>query len=139
LNSVLEFEKDVPGGIFHSRRVRQLVQDQVPEIRTLLDILVGEESWYERYLFDQQFAHPGWSGMVARLELNPDGLFDPRPIKLRNFILIELLLEIDALDQKGGTDRPPLARQIRRVPEPLFADYPAHEYWEILSIWQEAF
>ncbi|MBL0134714.1 MAG: DUF2309 family protein [Chitinophagaceae bacterium] len=61
-------------------------------------ILVGNESAFEHYLFDQQFSHRGWSGMVATLEAKPDSLLDKRRISLYDVVVLELLLEIDALD-----------------------------------------
>ncbi len=86
--------------IFKSSRVRHLLLHTDCSMESLLKILVGDESLYEQYLFDQQFAHAGWSGMVAVLEKHPETLLDKKHISLHDFIVFELLLEIDALDRK---------------------------------------
>ncbi len=56
------------------------------------------------YVFDQQFAHPGWSGMVSVLESQPESLLDTKRITLEDLVLVECLMEIDALDKKFAED-----------------------------------
>ena len=62
IDSVREIEKNGLVSIFKTERARNLLLAQETSIADLLKILVGDERWYEHYLFDQQFAHPGWSG-----------------------------------------------------------------------------
>jgi hypothetical protein len=31
----------------------------------LLRITVGDSRFFKQYIFDQQFSHPGWSGIVC--------------------------------------------------------------------------
>lgn len=40
--------------------------------------------------------------MVSTLEHHPTALFDARPITLKEYVLVELLLEIDCIDMKKG-------------------------------------
>lgn len=128
--------------IFKSKRVRQLLLHTHCSIQKLLDILVGDESLYEQYLFDQQFAHAGWSGMVSVIEKHPETLLDKRKITLNDFIIFELLLEIDALDTKFGEGKwKPLMENVpeREIHVPFFAPIQKRELFEVYALWQEAY
>ena len=126
--------------IFKTKRARKLLLDEKVTLKDLLKILVGEEVHYEQYLFDQQFAHPGWSGFVSVVEHHPDTLLDTRNICLEELIFFELLLEIDALDQKFGQIWKPLMIQSEDVAiQPLFDEVPVTELKTVLQLWQEAF
>jgi uncharacterized protein YbcC (UPF0753/DUF2309 family) len=108
-------------------------------LSALLKMIVGNEAYYEQYLFDQQCSHRGWSGMAATLESRPDANLYPKKIALRELILLELLLEIDALEAEKGADWRPLCAQIETEPLHLFEDVPVSELHEIYAIWQDAF
>jgi uncharacterized protein len=138
LESLRGLEKNSFGGLFSGHRAKRLLLKENCSLSDLLQILVGKEHLYARYLFDQQFAHPGWSGMVAVLEQNPGNLLDTRIISLRDFIFFELLLEIDALDKKFGENWRPLGFEIEQTPAPLFEKTPTSELQEVLAIWQNA-
>lgn len=138
LSSIKQLEKNRLSGFFKSSRVKTLLEKEIT-IAELLDILVGNEVLYENYLFDQQFSHPGWSGMVSTIEKNTSSLLDKRKITLQELIIFELLLEIDVLDQKFGINWKPLSQNIEVIPEDLFAKPNYSEYFDVLSIWQEAF
>ncbi len=105
----------------------------------MLDILVGDESYFEQYLFDQQFTHQGWSGMVAVIESNQNSLLDSRKITLEEFIVFELLLEIDALDNKFGPIWAPLAHQAKIEPLDLFSEVNETQLFKVLTLWQQSF
>lgn len=139
LNSLREMEKNSMVSFFKTPRAKKLFLRESLTITDLLDILVGDETFYHHYLFDQQFAHPGWSGMVAFIENNPNSLLDSKKISLRELIFFELLLEIDALDQKHGETWAPLKSRINRQIEPLFDNVAKTELSEVLIMWQEAF
>ncbi|MCU0439649.1 MAG: DUF2309 domain-containing protein [Raineya sp.] len=125
---------------FKSKRVQKLLHDPHLSIKKLLDILVGDEQWYEQYLFDQQFAHAGWSGMVTVLEVHPERLLDKKKISLKEFIIFELLLEIDALDKKFGENHwKPLANFVDDKIIHLFEPIKKRELFEVYEIWQEAY
>ena len=138
LNSLKELESNQFVSFFKSDRVKKLLNDE-PSIAFLLKILVGDEQYFGHYLFDQQFSHPGYSGMVSVLSDNTKALIDERPIKLEDFIIFELLLEIDALDNYFGSIWAPLGSKINTVITPIFDEVEKTELTEIRRIWQESF
>lgn len=138
LSSIRELESTSFSGFFSTKRAKKLLQERA-SITDLLKIIVGDERFYETYIFDQQFSHPGWSGMVATLESNPAALLDKRLITFEELIIFELLLEIDTLDKKFGENWAPLASRIRETPKDLFGEIEANEHFEVLSLWQQAF
>jgi hypothetical protein len=85
LSSIREFERMSYGSIFNSKRVRDLLLNNNCSLEYLLEILVGDETLFAQYLYDQQFAHQGWSGMVSFIEDNPNALLDTKKITLHNF------------------------------------------------------
>ncbi len=139
LAAIRELEKESVTSFFRGKRARHLLLDSSLDIQRLLDILVGDVSLFERYLFDQQFSHPGWSGIVGVVERTPDTLLERREISSRELITFELLLEIDALDQALGQDWLPLAQVLPLRPEDLFAPTPRTERFDVLELWQQAF
>jgi uncharacterized protein len=139
LTTIREMERNTYSSFFKTPRARKLLMDRKCEISDLLNILVGDETLYEHYLFDQQFAHPGWSGMVSVVEDMPQTLLDQRRITLQEFIIFELLLEIDTLDNKFGENWIPLGIRLQKKPEHLFAPVIKTEYHAVLHLWQDAF
>jgi len=140
LASVKDMEQNSFTSFFRKERAKKLFLSGNVGLNDLLKILVGEESLYESYLFDQQFAHQGWSGMVAAIEKSPETLIDQRKITLKDFITLELLLEIDSLDMQFGEGNwAPLATRVSIKPAPLFDPVNATELEEVLSMWQEAY
>jgi uncharacterized protein YbcC (UPF0753/DUF2309 family) len=109
LQSMRELEKNSYSSFFKTRRARNLLLETDCSLRNLLKLVVGNESLYEHYLFDQQFSHQGWSGIVSSIELQPESLLETKNITLRDFIAFELLLEIDALEYHFGNNWDPLA------------------------------
>lgn len=140
LNSLREIEKNSFSSLFSTERARLLFMDPAKSITDLLDILVDDSDLYEQYLFDQQFAHPGWSGMVAVIESNQNMLLDKREITLSEFIQFELLLEIDAFDAHFGTEAwLPLSKKIRFPAPSLTGETDIPELFNVLAVWQEAY
>jgi uncharacterized protein YbcC (UPF0753/DUF2309 family) len=138
LDSIRKLEQFSFGGIFSGKRAKKLLLKNDCSLSELLHIVVGEERYFEQYLFDQQFAHPGWSGMVAVLESQPEKLLNPKAITLRDFIILELLLEIDTLDKKFGENWRPLAFEVEEEFPALFGPIQKTELSEVLAIWQHA-
>ena len=68
-----------------------LLLNEAVQLVDLLEILTGSSSYFEAYLLDQQFAHPGYSGMVCRVGHNPQALIEKRSISLESLIFIEWL------------------------------------------------
>lgn len=139
LNSIREMERSSFVSIFKTSRARQLFLGEKCDIKSLLDILVGKESCYHQYLFDQQFSHRGWSGIVSAIEEKPDSLLDKKAITLQDLIMLELLLEIDMLDFHLGQNWKPLATNISQTQYDLFAPVEHTELNDVFRIWQDAF
>lgn len=139
LSSLRALERNTFNSFFKRPRAAQLLQDENLSVEKLLSILVGEEALYERYLFDQQFAHQGWSGMVSSVEQYPATLLDSRNITLEDLVMVECLLEIDALDVQFGEIWAPLYFKTHPLPETLFSPMQPSETRMLFRIWQEAF
>lgn len=139
LASMREMEQTSFTSVFRTSAAKQLFLHGDCSINALLNKLVGDESLYEQYLFDQQFAHSGWSGLVGVIEDLPQTLLDSRKISLHNLIVFELLLEIDAINYQLGKDWAPMKSWLTQRPVPLFADVPDTELSDVMTIWQEAF
>src|SRR6478735_3243524 len=63
--SVKEMERNSFTSFFKTERPRKMLLEGNYDIEYLLSILVGDPAYYKQYLFDQQFGHQGWSGMVS--------------------------------------------------------------------------
>lgn len=140
LSSVRELERSAWSGFLRGKRAKELLLDERTEMAALLDLVVGDERQYERYLFDQQFMHAGWSGMVSVVEDRPGALLDARPISLEELIMFELIMEIDALDRRSGTGKwRPLCEGMSSHPAHLFGPDAPTALDEAREVWQEAF
>ncbi len=139
LATIKNLDKESFTKIIHSKRCQELLHNPTTKIEDLLHLLVGDENHYEQYLFDQQFAHPGWAGLVCYIEDDPKSLLDERKITLHDFIFIDLLLEIDALDIKQGKNWKPISNSMNIELNRLFEKVKLEEKHEVISIWQEAF
>ncbi|MDO9052209.1 MAG: DUF2309 domain-containing protein [Methylotenera sp.] len=138
LQAVRHLEQHSYVSLFKTKRAKELLLSQDLSIAKLLNMVVGNEAYYEQYLFDQQFGHRGWSGMVATVETSPNVMLDRKEISLKDFILVELLLEIDYLDGLL-VQWQPIAHDVSTPPTDFFADLPYSELNEVLKIWQDAF
>src|SRR6478609_3799886 len=140
LASLREMERNSFTSIFRNERAKELLLKSSCEIADLLKILVGDESLYPSYFYDQQFAHQGWSGMVSAVEDFPNTLLDEKKLSIHDLIVFELLLEIDALDSHfGKAEWAPLAQSLKAKPEDVFAEVAHTELSEVLLLWQKAF
>lgn len=141
LNAVRALEDRSLVSFFKTNRARDLLNDKSCTITQLLEILVGKgkEAYFEQYVYDQQFAHRGWSGIVSTLEDKPETLLYPKKISLEDMIILELLLEIDVLTSTLGEKWEPLGNTAVQPPMDMFADEPNSELQEVIKIWQDAF
>lgn len=139
LAAIREMERNTLASFFKGKRAKKLLLETTCEIADLLKIVVGDESLYTRYLFDQQFSHQGWSGMVSTIEDQPFTILDSRKLSMHDLIVFELLMEIDALDRQFKKGWKPLCESLVEKPMELFSDVPETEMHEVLFIWQEAF
>lgn len=139
LAALVELERNSLSSLFRTRIAREWMLAGNLSPFELLRIIIGENtSLYEHYLFDQQFAHQGWSGMVSAIEDNPRGLMDRRKISLRELIVFELLLEMDALHSLFGAEIRPLGDFVPAAP-PLFDPVERTELHDVIALWQKAY
>lgn len=137
--SIRNLEATSKTSIFKTSRARRLLLNESLNLAELLDIVVGNATFNERYLFDQQFAHPGYSGMVGVIQEHPHFLVNQRKISLMEFIMLELLLEIDALDYKFGEIWSPISFKTNGLSATLNFTFAMDELSEVKRRWQEAF
>lgn len=137
--SIREMEQHSFVSFFKTTAVRKKFLSGDYSITELLITIVGNPDYFEQYLFDQQFAHHGWSGFVSAVEDNPQTLLDRKQISLKQLVEFELLLELDALQHYLGKNWKPLAENVREPPAALLADVPKTELAEVVSLWQDAF
>jgi uncharacterized protein YbcC (UPF0753/DUF2309 family) len=140
LEALRTLESTSFASIFYNKETRKLLLDTETTISTMLWKIVGDnEALYEQYLYDQQFSHQGWSGMVSTVEDLPQTLLDTRLIQLEELILFELLLEFDALNYKLNQSWSPVGNFVTEKIIPLHAPIDYSEKMDVLSLWQDAF
>ncbi len=139
LDSIRSLEKNGLSSFFSTKAAKKRLIEGDCSITGLLKTIVGDPSYFEQYLFDQQFSHQGWSGFVSAVEDNPGALLDKREISLRDLIVFELLLEFDALESRYGSEWQPLTSRVNVPPIDLFAIEAPDQTEEVLACWQEAF
>ncbi|RXK52384.1 YbcC family protein [Aquirufa rosea] len=138
--AVKELERNSWVSLFKGKRAKSLLQNENTTLEDLLTILVGSHPHlFEQYLFDQQFAHQGWSGMVSTVEDLPQTLLDRREISLLDLIKLECLLEIDAIDYLLSKEWIGIGNTLDDTLPSLHDPVEDSEIMEILSIFQEAF
>ncbi len=137
--TIQELEQNSFVSFFKTKAVRQQFISGNYTLEELLKTIVGKEEYFEQYLFDQHFAHHGWSGFVSALEDNPQTLLDPKKITLKQLVEFELLLELDALNYNLGNKWQPLANKVTTEPLHLFDEVAKTEFAEAIELWQDAF
>jgi len=138
LDAIRKIESESFVSLFEGQLAKDWLFDENLSIKSLLKIIVGREDYFEQYLFDQQFSHAGWSGFVSVLENNPATLLHHRSISLNEIIIFELLLELDALDQKFNGQIPKLGYSFDEELPQIFDKPDNYEIFLVLSLWQEA-
>ena len=139
LQSIKEMEQNSFVSFFKTKAVKQQFLSGNYSIPELLKTIVGKEEYFEQYLFDQQFAHHGWSGFVSAVEDNPQTLLDRKQITLKELLEFELLLELDVLNHTLGNKWQPLTDSVTTPPVNLLADIDKTEFAEVIELWQDAF
>jgi uncharacterized protein len=139
LATIKAMEKNSVASFFTSKKVQRYLQDDTITTQDLLAKIVGDESYYEQYLFDLCFSHRGWSGMVAVLDNNPKALLIAKPITLQDFIHLELLMELDALEKSLGNHWQPIVKSATDQPVDILGATDGTELDEVFKIWQDAF
>ena len=139
IDSLKEMEQNSFVSFFKTKTVKQKFLSGDYTVAELLKTIVGKEDYFEQYLFDQQFAHSGWSGFVSAVEDNPQTLLDRKQITLKELLEFELLMELDALNHALGNKWQPLTTHVTTPPVNLFADVHKTELAEVMELWQDAF
>lgn len=141
LNALRDLEHHSLASFFKTKKARDLLYDKSCTITSLLERVVGngKEAYFEQYIYDQQFAHQGWSGIVSTLESKPESLLYPKKVALEDIIMLELLIEIDTLTNRLGSNWQPLGERTTQPPINMFANEPTTEVQEVIKIWQDAF
>ena len=139
VESIKELEQNGFASFFKTKAIRQKFLSGKYSITELLKTIVGKEEYFEQYLFDQQFAHHGWSGFVSAVEDNPQTLLDTKIITLKELVEFELLMELDALTDRFGNKWKPLTQQVSEPPLDLLAPVSKTEFAEVIELWQDAF
>lgn len=118
----------------------ELAPEQI--IDQILQKFVGDERYYERYLLELSLGHPGWSGLIRQIELQPGMLVLRRNISLAEFLALELLAEFAFVSEALGPKFSPLLDPGEELaPLPIEPSYQLEwtECEEIQSLWHEAF
>ena len=139
MEAMKTMESESLSSFFTTKVVREKFLRGDYSMESLLSRLVGDEHLYAQYLFDQQFAHQGWSGIVMSIEAQPESLLDGRKITLQEFIELELLLELDVMIMKKGEHFMPLSTNLLPDFTPLFDPIQTSLIHEVLALWQMAF
>jgi hypothetical protein len=137
--SIRLLETDGFASFFKTDHARKLLHNPDITIAQLLEMVVGKSEFFEEYLFDQQFSHHGWSGMVVTVEEFPHTLLYAKNITFKDFITLELLLEIDQLDFNLGSSWRPLMEGSTLEVTDLFRPIESNDLMEVLKLWQLAF
>lgn len=139
LATIIEIQEHSYAKLFHSKMAIKLLYKQDKSLSDLLRLIVGDERYYEQYLIDQQFTHPGISGMVCAIEKKPDAIYASRSISLFEFIYLELLLELEALEESVNLNFRPLVIGADFEPEDIFREVDSNNYWQVLELWHQSF
>ncbi|MFM7543593.1 MAG: putative inorganic carbon transporter subunit DabA, partial [Ignavibacteria bacterium] len=124
---------------FENKEVEEMFLNRELQLQEVLKILIGDESYFEQYLFDMVFSHPGWSGIVSVIEDSPDSLLLNRSITLHDMLLFEACIELDVMKSEYGKSLRPLSLTVQSPPLDVLGHYPQKELHTILRIWHEAF
>lgn len=139
LDAIRSIEENSFSSFFTTVEAKNWLFRKTSTLEDLLQRIVGDESLFHDYLTDQQFAHQGWSGIVANIEDNPLGLLDMRKISLHDIVYFELLLELDVLCMKLGVDFKPLSHHKNAIGiNGKFQPSSPLEF-ELRILWQKAF
>lgn len=139
----------VPIRPFHTSAARRLLQLS-PEaaMHEVLREWVGDPRFYKRYLLETALGHPGWSGMIRQLELQPGRIVSARPSRLADALALELIAEYSLFSEilkqsvPNGPKLLPDPSLDVTIPAEVPSNHPINQATEterLLEIWQEAF
>lgn len=134
-------ESAVPLGVLSQPTALNLFElGPVRSIEAVLNEIVGDRTYWLRYLCELALSHPGWSGVVRQVELSPADLVVKRPIRLLELLAVELIAEYCVLESELG--------KVPLITEPVkseltsptgFQAWTSTEDLLFQQIWHEAF
>jgi len=139
IDAVINIQKHSYAKIFHSKKAIELLHKEDKKLTDVLYYIVGDERYYEQYLIDQQYTHPGISGMICAIEKKPDAVYAKRPVTLFDLVYLELLFELQSLESSVNKNFRPLGIGVNFEPEDIFGEVESNEYWEVLELWHRSF
>lgn len=139
LSDVRAIEQHAFTSLFQTKQARKLFLDPHLSTLDLLEMIVGDATYFKQYMYDTLSSHRGWSGMVAVLEEKPEALLFKRNIHLQDLLHFELCLELDTLFFHKGNRWKPLSATRKDPPIDILAPTELTELDEVLKIWQDAF
>ncbi len=138
-DAVKALESNSVTSVVHSQQAKKLLFQNDLSTESLLYRLLGSKSLFEQYVFDQQFAHAGWSGLVATIESKPETLLRPRSITLDEIIRFQVLLELDLLYLKLEENWEPMNHWVNsEVVGDLFVQFEPSALDTVLMLWQRS-
>jgi uncharacterized protein YbcC (UPF0753/DUF2309 family) len=142
IENIKHLESNTFASFFKTKEAKNKLFEDGNSIEKMLQIIVGDEAYFQPYLIDQQFAHQGWSGMVSAIEDNPSTLLVAKKISLKDIIFFELLLEYDTIIDRLGKEWKPIAASLDNSEKEVInskTSYKLSELDEILILFQESF
>ncbi|MBL7716520.1 MAG: DUF2309 domain-containing protein [Bdellovibrionales bacterium] len=139
----------IPVRPFHTSVAKRLLRLPAEKaLSEVLDAWLGDHKYYKRYLLETALGHPGWSGMIRQLELEPHSIVIPRPGRLIDALALELIAEyslfFETLSKKGKSKALllPDPEIDLTIPAEAANDHPVNRPTGLerrLEIWQEAY
>lgn len=139
LEDLREMERNSIISIFTHASTRKLFMDYTLTIEDLLHMVVGNEQYFEQYLYDMAFSHRGWGGMVSVIEDDPEALLIQRRITLEDMLFLELCMELDILKSELAQHWKPLSITAINPPCDIMNNVVRTELHDVLKLWQNAF
>ena len=139
LDAIRHVENTSHSSFFRTKAIKNLLNDSTITVEYLLKRLVGDENYYEQYLFDLCFASRGWYGLTSMIEQQPNILLITKAIRLEELVHLQLLMELDYVESKLSNVWKPLSECTGLKPMDILHSEGLTELDTVLSIWQDAF
>lgn len=142
IENIKHLESNTFASFFKTKEGKAKLFEEGNSIEKMLQIIVGDSTFFEQYLIDQQFSHQGWSGMVSAIEDNPSTLLVKKNMSLKDLIFFELLLEYDTIIDRIGKKWESISTSLNDEEKQMVLSKTSSEWSEldqILILFQESF
>ncbi len=139
VDAIRDLENNSSVSFFKTNKAKEIFLGKSANLHFLLQKLVGDESYYEQYLFDLAFSHRGWAGMIAVIDDNPATLLIKKPCTFEDFLILALCMELDMLYLQFGEKWEPIANFAKGKPIEILSKTTQGELQDVFKIWQDAF